>query len=123
MKIAQIAPLFESVPPKLYGGTERVASYVTEELVRSGHEVTLFASGDSETAAELVACSRVALRLDKTIENPVPYHLAMLDQVMRRADEFDFLHFHTDILHYPLIRAFQNRTVSTQHGRISPVPL
>jgi glycosyltransferase involved in cell wall biosynthesis len=118
MKIAQIAPLFESVPPKLYGGTERVASYLTEELVKAGHEVTLFASGDSETSAELVACSRVALRLDPAVENPLPYHVAMLDRVMQRADEFDFLHFHTDLLHYPLVRGFLQRTLSTQHGRL-----
>ena len=82
MKIAQVAPLFESVPPKLYGGTERVVSYVTEELVAQGHDVTLFASGDSETAATLVPCSRAALRLDPAIEDGLPYHISMLDQVM-----------------------------------------
>lgn len=118
MKIAQVAPLFESVPPKLYGGTERVASYLTEELVQRGHEVTLFASGDSVTSAELVACSRSALRLDPSIENPLPYHIAMLDRVMQRADEFDIVHFHTELMHYPMIRAFQGRTLTTQHGRM-----
>ena len=89
MKIAQVSPLFESVPPKLYGGTERVVSYLTEELVRQGHEVTLFASGDSLTAAELVPGSEEALRLDATIQDHLPYHIMMLDQVRRRADEFD----------------------------------
>ncbi len=118
MKIAQVAPLFESVPPKLYGGTERVVSYVTEELVAQGHDVTLFASGDSETAATLVPCSRAALRLDPAIEDGLPYHISMLDQVMQRADEFDILHFHTNLIHMPMVRSFQGRTLSSQHGRM-----
>src|SRR5579884_4011429 len=104
MKIAQIAPLAESVPPKLYGGTERVVSYLTEELVRQGHEVTLFASGDSKTAAELVRCSDIALRLNPAVKDPLPYTLMMLDEVRARADEFDVLHFHTDLVHFPLFR-------------------
>jgi glycosyltransferase involved in cell wall biosynthesis len=118
MKIAQIAPLCERVPPKLYGGTERVVSYLTEELVRQGHEVTLFASGDSKTAANLVRCSDMALRLNSAVKDHVPYHLVMLDEVRRRADDFDVLHFHTDLLHFPLIHDFAERTVTTTHGRL-----
>ncbi len=118
MKIAQIAPLFERVPPKLYGGTERVVSYLTEELVRQGHDVTLFASGDSKTAAKLVRFSDMALRLNPTVKEHVPYHLIMLDKVRRRADDFDVLHFHTDLLHFPLIHGFAERTVTTTHGRL-----
>ncbi|MBZ9834956.1 glycosyltransferase, partial [Mesorhizobium sp. CA2] len=94
MKIAQIAPLMESVPPKLYGGTERIVSYLTEELVRRGHDVTLFASGDSRTSAELVPCCDVALRFNSKAKNPIPYHVMMLEEVRRRADQFDVLHFH-----------------------------
>src|SRR5471030_731315 len=118
MKIAQIAPLAESVPPLLYGGTERVVSNLTEELVRQGHEVTLFASGDSQTAAELVACTDVALRLNPKVRDHMPYHLMMIDQVRRRAAEFDVLHFHIDLLQFPLIRDFADRTVTTLHGRL-----
>src|SRR5258706_5121467 len=87
MKIAQIAPLAESCPPKLYGGTERVVSYLTEELVAQGHEVTLFASGDSKTSAELVPCTQIALRLNPGGNDAIPYHMVMLDPVRRRADE------------------------------------
>ncbi len=118
MKIAQIAPLAESVPPRLYGGTERVVSNLTEELVRQGHEVTLFASGDSQTAAELVACTDVALRLNPAVRDHMPYHLAMIDTVRRRAAQFDVLHFHIDLLQFPLIRDFADRTVTTLHGRL-----
>jgi glycosyltransferase involved in cell wall biosynthesis len=118
MRIAQIAPLYESCPPKLYGGTERIVSYLTEELVRQGHEVTLFASGDSETAATLVPGSEVALRLNPAVRDAIPYHILVLDQVMRRADEFDLLHFHVDLLHFPLIRHLADRTVTTLHGRL-----
>ncbi|WP_027170484.1 glycosyltransferase family 4 protein [Mesorhizobium sp. WSM3224] len=118
MKIAQIAPLTESVPPKFYGGTERIVSYLTEELVRRGHDVTLFASGDSNTSAELVACCDVALRLNPNAQNHIPYHIMMLEQVRRRADEFDVLHFHVDVLHFPIIREFARRTVTTLHGRL-----
>ncbi len=116
MRIAQIAPLMESVPPRFYGGTERVVSYLTEELVRQGHDVTLFASGDSITAAELVASSKSALRLG-AVENPIPYYMLMLDKVRERADEFDVLHFHIDLLHFPLFRPIARRTVTTLHGR------
>jgi glycosyltransferase involved in cell wall biosynthesis len=118
MRIAQIAPLYESCPPKLYGGTERIVSYLTEELVRQGHDVTLFASGDSETGATLVAGAEVALRLNPAVRDAIPYHVMMLDAVMRRADEFDVLHFHVDVLHFPLIRHFADRTVTTLHGRL-----
>ena len=118
MKIAQIAPLIESVPPKLYGGTERIVSYLTEELVRRGHEVTLFASGDSSTGAELVPCAERALRLDAEVRDPIPHHIAMLERVRQRAHEFDVLHFHIDVLHYPLVRHFACRSVTTLHGRL-----
>jgi glycosyltransferase involved in cell wall biosynthesis len=118
MKIAQIAPLYESVPPKFYGGTERVVSYLTEELVRQGHDVTLFASGDSKTAATLVRCCDMALRLNPISSDPLPFHVIMLEEARRRADEFDILHFHIDFLHGPLVREFYGRTVTTIHGRL-----
>lgn len=118
MKIAQIAPLAESVPPRLYGGTERIVSYLTEELVRLGHEVTLFASGDSLTAAELVPCCETALRLNAAVQDAVPYHVVMLDEVRRRAEEFDVLHFHVDLMHFPVFRGLMGRTVTTLHGRL-----
>jgi glycosyltransferase involved in cell wall biosynthesis len=118
MKIAQIAPLSERCPPRLYGGTERIVSYLTEELVRQGHDVTLFASGDSRTAARLVRCSDMALRLNPAVRNHLLYHVVMLDEVLKRADEFDVLHFHIDHLHFPLVRAFAQRTVTTLHGRL-----
>jgi glycosyltransferase involved in cell wall biosynthesis len=118
MRIAQIAPLYERVPPKLYGGTERVVSYLTEELVRQGHEVTLFASGDSITSAKLVRCCDVALRLSPIVRDPIPYHVIMLEEVRKRASQFDILHFHIDFLHAPLIRDIADRTVTTHHGRL-----
>ena len=117
MKIAQISPLIESVPPRLYGGTERVVSYLTEALVVQGHQVTLFASGDSVTAAELVPCCKMAIRLDPTAEDFIPHYMLMLDKVMARAAEFDILHFHIDHLHFPLCHAFAYRAVTTLHGR------
>jgi glycosyltransferase involved in cell wall biosynthesis len=117
MKIAQIAPLMESVPPRLYGGTERVVSHLTEELVGLGHDVTLFASGDSMTSATLVSCATVALRLDPNVIDPIPYYMLMLDRVRRQAAEFDILHFHIDYLHFPLFRYLAGRTVTTLHGR------
>lgn len=118
MKIAQIAPLAECCPPRLYGGTERIVSYLTEELVRRGHEVTLFASGDSVTGATLVPCADMALRLNPAVRDQMPYHVAMLDKVRARAGEFDVLHFHIDILHCPLVRPFAGRTITTLHGRL-----
>jgi glycosyltransferase involved in cell wall biosynthesis len=118
MKVAQVAPLAERCPPRLYGGTERIVSYLTEELVRQGHDVTLFASGDSRTAAHLVRCSDMALRLNPAVKDHLPYHLVMADEVRRRADDFDVIHFHTDLLHFPLIRDFADRTLTTLHGRL-----
>jgi len=117
MKIAQIAPLMESVPPRLYGGTERVVSYLTDELVRLGHEVTLFASGDSVSSADLVRCVPTALRLDANVRDPIPYYMLMLDRVRELADEFDVLHFHIDQFHFPLFHPIANKTVTTLHGR------
>ena len=118
MKIAQIAPLAESVPPRLYGGTERVVSYLTEELVRIGHQVTLFASGDSVTRARLVACAPRAQRLDG-VRDGLPQLLAMLERVLQRQHEFDVLHFHTEPLaHFPLFRALRTKTVTTLHSRL-----
>ncbi|MGH6827851.1 MAG: glycosyltransferase family 4 protein [Rhizomicrobium sp.] len=116
MRIAQIAPLVESVPPRLYGGTERVVAWLTEELVAQGHEVTLFASGDSRTGAKLCPIVRRALRLDG-IQNSVPYNLIMLDRVAERVKEFDVLHFHIDFFHYPLFRNMAKKTLTTLHGR------
>ena len=118
MKIAQVAPLAESVPPKLYGGTERVVSYLTEELVRLGHDVTLFATADSETGAELVACAPRGLRLDGAVRDPLAPLVLMLEQVRARAHEFDVLHFHTDHLHLPLFRAMGRKCVTTMHWRL-----
>jgi len=118
MKIAQIAPLYESCPPRLYGGTERVVSWLTEELVRLGHDVTLFASGDSRTAAVLEPGCANALRLDTRCRDPLAYHLTMLYRVWRRAHEFDFLHFHTDYLHFPLFTEIPHKTLTTLHGRL-----
>ena len=117
MRIAQIAPLYERVPPLLYGGTERVVSYLTEELVRQGHDVTLFASGDSITRARLVACSERSLRLDKQVVDPLAHHFVLLEEVFARAAEFDFLHFHIDYLHYPLSQRRRNLChLTTLHG-------
>ncbi len=118
MKIAQVAPLYESCPPQLYGGTERVVSYLTEELGRQGHEVSLFASGDSRTAAELCAPCRRALRLDRECRDPLAHHLVMLNQVARRAEGFDIIHFHIDYLHFPLSAHRPYKTLTTMHGRL-----
>jgi glycosyltransferase involved in cell wall biosynthesis len=117
MKIAQIAPLMESVPPRLYGGTERIVSYLTEELVALGHDVTLFASGDSITAAKLVPCVSQALRLNVSVRDTIPYSMLMLDRVRQRVEDFDILHFHVDQFHFPLFRPIAGRTVTTLHGR------
>jgi glycosyltransferase involved in cell wall biosynthesis len=118
MRIAQIAPLYESVPPKLYGGTERVVSYLTEELVRLGHDVTLFASGDSETSAHLVSGCKTALRLTRTCRDPLAHHTVLMGKVLSMADEFDVLHFHTDYLHFPATRGLGLPAVTTLHGRL-----
>ncbi len=117
MKIAQIAPLMESIPPRWYGGTERIVSYLTEELVELGHDVTLFASGDSATSARLQACVPSALRLDDSVSDVIPHHLLLLDRVWRAASRFDILHFHIDYLHFPLFRPISDRVVTTLHGR------
>ena len=118
MRIAQVAPLYESVPPKYYGGTERVVSYLTEELVRQGHDVTLFASGDSETKARLVAACRRSLRLDKHCIDQVAHHIVMLERVFQQAAEFDIIHFHVDYLHFPLSHRQPIAHVTTLHGRL-----
>lgn len=118
MRIAQVAPLYESVPPKLYGGTERVVSWLTEELVRLGHEVTLFASGDSMTTAKLVPCCRESLRLSPECMDQLSHHMVLLEEVLRLKDEFDLIHFHIDYLHYPLSRRERYIHVSTVHGRL-----
>lgn len=118
MRIAQIAPLAESVPPKCYGGTERVVSWLTEDLVRRGHKVTLFASADSETRAELAPVVPRALRLDSTVKDCLPHNLLLLDRVFQRAEEFDVLHFHVDLIHYPLFRQMADRVVTTLHGQL-----
>lgn len=118
MKIAQVSPLYESVPPRYYGGTERVVSYLTEELVRQGHDVTLFATGDSVTSANLIACSEQAIRLDKTCLDPLSHHLIMLNRVFEQAANFDIIHFHTDYLHFPFSRKLETPHITTLHGRL-----
>jgi trehalose 6-phosphate synthase len=117
MKIAQIAPLVESVPPRFYGGTERIVSYLTEELVAQGHDVTLFASGQSITSARLVPCCAQPLRLNPAVRDPIPYYMVMMDRVRSLASEFDILHFHTDQFHFPLFREMAHCTLTTLHGR------
>src|SRR4051812_14505991 len=102
MRIAQVAPLYESVPPKCYGGTERVVSYLTEELVRQGHEVTLFASGDSETKAHLVPACRQALWHDPDCRETLPHHVRQAEMVFAQADRFDVIHYHGEYAHFPL---------------------
>jgi glycosyltransferase involved in cell wall biosynthesis len=117
MKIAQIAPLYESVPPKLYGGTERVVAYLTDELVNQGHDVTLFASGDSVTKANLVAVCPHSLRMYNPLD-PLAYHILQLQEVFERIDEFDIFHFHTDYLHFPFSYNNNITTITTLHGRV-----
>jgi len=127
LKIAQVAPLYESVPPKLYGGTERVVSYLTEALVEDGHDVTLFASGDSETSARLVPCCAKSLRLNThQCIDQLAHHFVMLEEVLERADQFDMIHFHVDYMHFPLSKLSGLVHLTTLHGRLdSPdlVPL
>jgi glycosyltransferase involved in cell wall biosynthesis len=118
LRIAQIAPLYESVPPQYYGGTERVVAYLTEELVRRGHDVTLFASADSQTNARLVPGCRRSLRLTPGAIDTLAHHVLMLEQVSKAADEFDILHFHVDYLHFPLSRRLGWPNVTTLHGRL-----
>jgi glycosyltransferase involved in cell wall biosynthesis len=118
MKIAQVAPLYESVPPKLYGGTERVVSYLTEALVADGHDVTLFASGDSLTTARLIAVCPQSLRLHPNCVDQLAHHYVMLDEVLRRADEFDVVHFHIDYMHFAVSRMAGLPQLTTLHGRL-----
>lgn len=118
MRVMQVAPLHERVPPRMYGGTERVVSYLTEELVRQGHAVTLLASGDSITSAELVPIVESALRLDRQCVDPLAYHMILLDQVAALARDFDIIHFHTDYLHFPLARLLGIPHITTLHGRL-----
>lgn len=118
MRIAQVAPLYESTPPAFYGGTERVVSYLTEELVRQGHDVTLFASGDSITAAKLIPPCKRALRLDPECQDSLAYHMIMLEEVFRRAHDFDIVHFHIDYLHFPVSRRTRVPNITTLHGRL-----
>ena len=117
MRIAQIAPLAEAVPPKLYGGTERVIWWLTEALVNLGHDVTLYASADSETSARLVPCADQGLRL-AGIDNHLASTLAMVDRVLAESDRYDILHFHVDFVHFPLFRHIAGRCFTTLHGRL-----
>lgn len=118
MKIAQIAPLYESVPPKMYGGTERVVSYLTEELIKQGHDVTLFAAGDSQTSAKLISHIDEALRLNKNVQDPIAHHIIQMQEVIERASDFDILHFHTDYLHFPFSSTLSKTSITTLHGRL-----
>ncbi|HQA66697.1 MAG TPA: glycosyltransferase family 4 protein [Aggregatilineales bacterium] len=118
MRIAQVAPLYESVPPRFYGGTERIVAFLTEELVRQGHEVTLFASGDSETSATLVPICPKALRMTERVEDDVAYYTVMLEKVFQMADDFDLIHFHSGYQHFPLARIHQRPNLTTLHGRL-----
>ena len=118
MRIAQVAPLYECVPPKLYGGTERIVSYLTEELVRQGHDVTLFASGDSMTQAKLIPVCPKALRLDTHCVDQLAHHVRMLEAVVAHQNDFDIIHFHIDYLHFPLARMMNWTTLTTMHGRL-----
>jgi len=118
MRIAQVSPLHEAVPPKLYGGTERVVSYLTEELVALGHEVTLFASGDSFTSAQLQPMVPRALRLDPAIRDPIAPHIVMMEQVRRQADQFDVVHFHTDYYPFSVFSRLKTPWMTTLHGRL-----
>jgi glycosyltransferase involved in cell wall biosynthesis len=118
MRIAQVAPLCERVPPRLYGGTERVVAFLTDELVRQGHDVTLFASGDSITSATLVAGCDQAQRLAGDRRDPLAEHLLMLEHVVQRSTEFDLIHFHLAQIHFPVARRLETRHVTTLHGRL-----
>jgi len=118
MRIAQVSPLYESVPPKYYGGTERVVSYLVEELVKEGHDVTLFASGDSITRAHLIPLCERSLRLDESCKDKICYHVLMVQKVFEMSSYFDVIHFHIDYLHFPLVRICNTPTVTTLHGRL-----
>ena len=119
MKIAQVTPLYEAVPPRLYGGTERVVAHLTDALVDLGHEVTLFASADAETRARLVPVRDQAIRLDPApLKSDMAAHMTMLAEVLDRADDFDVIHFHTDIIQFPFFRDLADKTITTLHGRL-----
>jgi len=119
MKIAQVTPLYEAVPPKLYGGTERVVAHLTDALVDLGHDVTLFASAEAETRARLVPVRDQAIRLDPApLKSDLAAHMTMLAEVLKRADDFDIIHFHTDMIHFPFFERWADKTVTTLHGRL-----
>ncbi|MGZ3377331.1 MAG: glycosyltransferase family 4 protein [Phenylobacterium sp.] len=119
MRIAQVTPLYEAVPPRLYGGTERVVAHLTDALVELGHDVTLFASAEAETQARLVAVRDQAIRLDPApLKSDLAAHLSMLAEVRRRQDQFDVIHFHTDMIHFPFFEGRAETTVTTLHGRL-----
>ena len=123
LRVALVAPLYESVPPKLYGGTERVVSYLAEELVALGHRVTLYATADSVTSAELRPMWPRGLRLDAGCRDPLAPHFAMLHDVVESADEFDIVHFHIDYLHFPVSRLLRLAALTTLHGRLDNAEL
>lgn len=119
MKIAQVTPLYEAVPPKLYGGTERVVAHLTDALVDLGHDVTLFASADAQTRARLIPVRDQAIRLDPApLKSDLAAHMSMLGEVLDRVDEFDVIHFHTDMIHFPVFQPWANKTITTLHGRL-----
>ena len=119
MKVAQIPPLYEAVPPRLYGGTERVVAHLCDSLVELGHDVTLFSSAEARTKAKLVGVRDQAIRLDSApLKSDLAAHLSMLDLVRRRADDFDVLHFHLDMAHFPFFEGIAERTLTTLHGRL-----
>lgn len=119
MKIAQVSPLYESTPPRTYGGTERVVAYMCDALTDLGHDVTLFATRDSGTKAKLIPCCEHALRPDPHCTDPMALHILQLQEVVERADEFDIIHFHTDYLHFPLTEMLNIPCVTTLHGRLN----
>jgi hypothetical protein len=119
VKIAQVAPLYESVPPRLYGGTERIVAHLTDALVELGHDVTLFASADARTSAKLVSVRNQAIRLDPhPLKSDLAAHLSMLQELHLREDEFDVIHFHVDLIHFPFFEELAHKTVTTLHGRL-----
>ena len=119
MKIAQVTPLYEAVPPRLYGGTERVVAHLTDALVELGHDVTLFASAEAETRARLIPVRDQAIRLDpEPLKSDLAAHMTMLAEVLDRADDFDVIHFHTDMVHFPFFQGLADKTVTTLHGRL-----
>ena len=119
MKIAQVTPLYEAVPPKLYGGTERVVAHLTDALVDLGHDVTLFASADAQTRARLVPVRDQAIRLDPApLKSDLAAHMVMLSEVLARAEDFDVIHFHTDMVQFPMFERYADRTLTTLHGRL-----